>query len=62
MEHRSYCLNLCIRSRIKSGNNGIGDRSKDPRHNEYEPRTVQQRMQHCNLVCEELILRDVSCN
>ncbi len=37
-------------SRIKFGNSGVGDGSSDPRHIEYAPQTVNQRLQHCNLV------------
>ncbi len=48
------------KSKIKYGNNGIGDGTMDPRHIEYEPRTVQQRIQHCALVREELKLRNIS--
>jgi hypothetical protein len=41
-------------SRIKFGNRGIGNGITDPRHIEYEPQTVQQRIQYCNLVYQEL--------
>ncbi len=46
------------KSRIKVGSS-IGDGSADPRHIEFEPRTVQQRIQHNNLIQEELRLRGI---
>jgi hypothetical protein len=49
-------------SKEKFGNGAIGDVTVDPRHIEYEPRTVQQRIQHSNMISEELHLRNISYN
>ncbi len=45
-------------SKIKLGS--TAEASLDPRNIEYEPRTVQQRIQHNNMVREELRLQDLT--
>jgi hypothetical protein len=45
-------------SKIKSGT--TGESTADPRHIEYEPRSIQQRMVHNRMIEEELRMRDIN--